>query len=179
MTVPVVDTGEDLPSEVSDDEMSVTFDVEPEIPDVPDVDPLFSSITGKTYKTSRGKKIAESRWTNKHDGSTPAPRTMTSRAMKPRLQSFYETIGAAVGLMSPPDGQVIVDAAPACAEAVTEWADSDPRVRAALERLLTGSAMSKVVMAHAPIAFGIMANHGINPLAGLLNRGASNVSYDG
>lgn len=160
----------------SDDQYAVTFDVEPEFPvdepDPIDVDPLFSSITNKIYKTQRGKKIAESRWLNKQGGAVAAPRKMSSRSMKPRLQSLYETIGAGVGLFSPADGQVIIDAAPACADAVSEWADSDPRVRAALERLLTGSAMSKVVMAHVPIAIGVMANHGVNPLAAFMNRAA-------
>lgn len=166
------------PDAVYDDDSAAPsdFDVVPpiDVPDPVDVDPLFSPVTGKTYNTSRGRKIAESRWTKKHSdsdtSSSPRPRG-SSKSLKPRLTGFYETVGTLVGMVGfQADGQLIVDNAAPCAEAMSEWADSDPRVRAVLDRLLTSGAVSKVFLTHAMLGMGIASNHGVNPLAFLAGR---------
>lgn len=95
------------------------------------------------------------------------PATARQKPLRPRLTKAYETVGTLVGFVSPADGRVILANAESCAEAVAEWAEQDPRVREALERMLSGSAMGKVVIAHLPIALGVAANHGALP-SGLL-----------
>lgn len=162
MTTETLEYVEDTEGEVLDlDPVGI------DIPDAQDIDPLYSELTGKSYKTERGKKMAETRFRNKFgSGSAGVDKpSMTNTQLRKGIQSFYETAATVVGLFSVPDGQVIMDAAPGCSVAMAEWAESDPRVRAALEKLMSGSTMSKVIMAHAPIALGIMANHGVNPLA--------------
>jgi uncharacterized protein YciI len=155
-----------------------TTDVEPdidpriEIPDEPDHDPLFSTLTGKTYKSERGKKIAESRARNKASGHSPAPRASSTK-LKAQITSFYENVATVVGMFSPADGQVIMAHSAPCGEAMAEWAETDPRVRAALERMMTGSAWTKVAFLHGSMGLAIAANHGINPLAGLMGNGQS------
>lgn len=158
-----------------------TPDVDPriDIPDPPDADPLFSSLTGKTYKTPRGKKAGETRFRNKFGAGslTTSKPSLTNAQLRKSLKSFYETAGMIVGaLLGPPDGQAIIDNADGCSVAMAEWAESDPRVRAAMERMMTTSIGMKVVMAHAPIALTIAANHGFNPLERLL--GGRNGQYD-
>lgn len=142
-------------------------DVEPvEMPDPPDVDPLYSELTGKTYKTPRGKKAGETRHRNKF-GLTPATSkpSISNSQLRKGLQSFYETVGTVVGMViHPADGQLWIDNAVPCSQAMTEWAESDPRVRAVLERMMTSSVGMKVAWAHAPIVIGMAANHGFNPM---------------
>lgn len=64
------------------------------------------------------------------------------------------------------DGQVIIAHANNVATALDKVAQGDPRVKDALEKLLTAGAYGGLLTAMLPLALGIMGNHGIIP-AGL------------
>jgi len=92
-----------------------------------------------------------------------APTKPRQAALKPRLEAAYVTAGTLVCFVNAGDGQAIIASAGACAEALDELAKQDPRVRAALDKMLTGGAWSKVLAAHLPIALALVTNHGLLP----------------
>lgn len=124
----------------------------------------------------------------------PAKKRAPRRSQPPlveRIADMYAGIGIILLPMSPNDARLFVTiseealAAAAlgqegpdpfqpsayslrCARALDGWADQSPRVRKVLEQMLTGGAVAEVAVAHAPIIVGLLANHGINPLAFLL-----------
>jgi len=71
------------------------------------------------------------------------------------------------------DGQVLGANAPRLGDAWADLAKNDPKVRKALERMLTGSGWGKVILAHAIVAVGIAGNHGVKiPVPGMAASGA-------
>jgi hypothetical protein len=155
-------------------------------PDAPDVEPA-SATDGRRRPWSAERRakqaLAQQARRDREKGGPaadptgkPKRRSATARApgtaprqkpLKPRLQQAYETLGTVVGLISVPDGEAILAHSESCAAAVTEWAEQDPRVRAALERMLSGSVLGKVVVAHLPIVMAVGMNHGLIPASGL------------
>lgn len=107
-------------------------------------------------------------------GKTSAPR---KASLETRLTGNLVTLGtviAATGGMTSPavtaDGVLICQHAPNVAAALDKIAKDDPRVAAALERMLTVGTWSGLVAAMLPLVLGIAANHGAIPagIAGLL-----------
>lgn len=73
-------------------------------------------------------------------------------------------IGAVTGSeLLDADGVLIVKQGPAIGDALTRVAEQDPKVRAALERVLTVSVYGQLLSAVLPLAVGIAANHGMVP----------------
>lgn len=101
-------------------------------------------------------------------------RKRTSRAKRDLtepLTELYTTLGMGLFLLSPPDGQLLLEHGANCASALNDLAKQNPNVYAALDKLCTGGAMGAVVMAHAPIVIGIMGNHNLVPDIGKLIGG--------
>lgn len=114
----------------------------------------------------------------KPKGAKAAPRRAS---LETRLSGSLVTLGtvvAATGSAVSPavvnDGVLICTHAPNIAAALDKVAKDDPRVAAALERMLTAGVWSGLVAAVLPLAIGIAANHGAIPahLAGLLGAEA-------
>ena len=62
------------------------------------------------------------------------------------------------------DGVLISANAEACADAWIAWGKAEPRVMRALQ-IMFGSPIGMVVLAHSPIAIGIMRHHGLSPMS--------------
>lgn len=69
------------------------------------------------------------------------------------------------------DGVVVIQHSANLAAAINKAADQDPRVKAALEKMLTAGVWSGVAMAVVPVALAIAGNHGAIPpqLAAMLS----------
>lgn len=98
---------------------------------------------------------------------TTAPR---KSSLETRLTGSLVTLGtvvAATGAMVSPavtaDGVLITQHAAHVAAALDKVAQNDPRVKAALEKMLTAGTWSGLVAAVLPLAVGIAANHGAIP----------------
>lgn len=101
--------------------------------------------------------------------------------LETRLCGSLTTIGtlvAAAGSVSSPavgaDGVAIITHAPDIAAALDKVAKDDPRVAAALERMLTAGVWSGLVAAMLPLVLAIASNHGAIPphIAAFLGAGA-------
>lgn len=93
----------------------------------------------------------------------PASRKPAGRppALETQLTEFFVTVGTLVSMVNEADGLVIGANAQALGHAWAELAREDKRVKAALDKMLTGSAWGGVVMATGTVAMGIAANHGV------------------
>lgn len=113
--------------------------------------------------------------------SAPAFVYRPGALVKP-LVAFYETIGGIVILGDQVCGTAIVESAQSCAESLDELARTNPAVRKALIRLVSTSAATKVIVAHAPIIMVILAHHFPNALVYVSNifaQKAQNADSDG
>jgi hypothetical protein len=92
------------------------------------------------------------------------PKKPVSRAKKgaftEHLMGMYGMAGMAVFMRDQHCGQVILDNAEQCAEALDELAYQNESVRRVLDALVTTSAFGAVVMAHAPIIIAMAGHHG-------------------
>jgi hypothetical protein len=79
------------------------------------------------------------------------------------LGTIVAGVGSAVSPAVTADGVLIVQSAPDIAAALDRIAKDDPRVAAALERMLTAGVWSGLITALVPLAVGIAANHGVLP----------------
>lgn len=116
-------------------------------------------------------------------GPDAKPKTTTPRkaSLENRLTGALVSMGgmvmagAAVAGSAPlqADGLVIIEHSANMAAAINKVADQDPRVKAALEKMLTAGVWSGVAVAALPVALGIAGNHGLVPpgLAAMLLGG--------
>lgn len=82
----------------------------------------------------------------------PAPTSKKrNTALKSQLEGIYGMAGAVLFPIDPQTATVILSQAPQCAEALDDLARKDPKVKAALESLLSTSAWGAVIAAHLPI----------------------------
>jgi hypothetical protein len=81
----------------------------------------------------------------------PEPKDRRQSKISRELENLYTTVGTMVYMVQPRVGHTIVTEANKCAESLDELARTNPRVRRALESVLTTSAWSGVIVAHMPI----------------------------
>lgn len=123
-----------------------------------------------TTRAGRAAAAAE----RKAKGKEKAPSSSTPRPRKAdlenRLTTSLVTLGTgltAAGAMTSPaiaaDGILVIRQAPDVSKALSDLAKNDPRVAAALERMLTVGTYGALVAAVAPLMIGIAANHGVIP----------------
>lgn len=122
---------------------SVSADSKPRVTDVPLID--------LQPKPGEGKE------------ESPKATYRPGMLVKP-LTGFYETIGGLVILGDQMCGQAIIDSAEEAAKSLDELARTNPRVRRVLMRIIEGSAITKVVVAHLPILMVVLAHHFPNAL---------------
>jgi hypothetical protein len=73
-------------------------------------------------------------------------------ALVSQLEASYTMLGTGVFMLDPQIGNTIITQATPCAEALDELAQKNPKVKAALNNMLTAGAWSAVITAHLPIA---------------------------
>ncbi len=88
----------------------------------------------------------------------PAPAMPRGGLAKP-LTDIYVSLGMVMMPFDPSCAKIIIEQAPACAEALDEMAKQNPAVRRILISLVTTSAWGKVIMAHAPILMAVAMHH--------------------
>lgn len=79
--------------------------------------------------------------------------------LEKNLTDTYQTVGMFVGMVDRYCGQTIMDESETMAASMVEWAEEDPKVKAALLRMTTASAFGKVLAAHAPVLMAIGSHH--------------------
>ncbi len=89
----------------------------------------------------------------------PAPRAKKGAFVEP-LTQMYGFAGVALMMRDPHCGQVVLENAERCAEALDELAYQNESVRRVLDALTTTSAFGMVLMAHAPIIAAVASHHG-------------------
>lgn len=99
------------------------------------------------------------------------PKKPVSRAKKGAfVDPLVQLYGVAALTLMPIDqhcANVILENAESCAEAVDELAYQNESVRRVLDKLVTGSAIGAVMMAHLPIIVAVASHHGAGKLPGL------------
>lgn len=140
-----------------------------ELPPAPDVAP---DTKPKRPTTRAGRRAASARAKAKKadkppTSSKPTPRRAT---LETRLTQSLVSVGTmvtATGAMTSPavqaDGLLIIRQAPDIAAALDKVAKDDPRVAAALEKMLTVGVWGGLTAAVLPLVVGIAANHGAIP----------------
>lgn len=139
-----------------------------------DTPPSKSKSKRPTTRAGRAAAAAERKAAGKGGKADKAPSSTTPRPRKAdletRLTTSLVTLGtglAAAGSMTSPavtaDGILVIRQAPDVSKALNDLARQDPRVAAALERMLTVGTYGALVAAVAPLMIGIAANHGVIP----------------
>lgn len=88
------------------------------------------------------------------------------------MTRLYKRTGKIIKAMDKPIGIAVIESAEDCGEAWDELARTNPRVRRALMKLISGGAWGALIMAHAPIFLAILMKDGIRkhiPFMKLLN----------
>ena len=125
----------------------------------PDQDDFTCQHFGCTFvgKNSRGLKRHV---TMAHGERTDAaPKSSRQPKLEKSLYEFYVLVGTTITLINQDDGRLIIENAENCARAMDKLAAENPAVRKALTKLMTGSAVGGVIIAHAPIIMGLAVNH--------------------
>lgn len=153
------------------DPFTPPLDGMPEPPPEPTPDSKPNTRKRPTTRAERAAVAQANRAKKPKADSAPKGKPTPRRAsLETRLQGSLATIGTAVmvsGSMTSEaitkDGLLIVQNAPNIAAALDKVAKDDPRVAAALERMLTVGTWSGLIAAVLPVAVGIAANHGAIP----------------
>lgn len=144
----------------------------PPVPPPPDTKPKRPT-TRAGRRAAAAAKAAQGK-TDKAPKSKPAPR---KASLETRLTGSLVSLGTmvtAAGAMTSPalqlDGVAVIQHAPDIAAALDKVAQNDPRVKEALERMLTAGTWSGLIAAMLPLVLTIAANHGAIPesIAGML-----------
>lgn len=150
----------------------------PTIP-LPDTPPQDSKPNRPT--TRAGRKAAAAARRANASGKDSAPKATKTTPRKATLESRLASAlvsmggvvmaGAAVAGSQPlqADGLVLIEHSANMAAAINKVADQDPRVKAALEKMLTAGVWSGVMAAMLPVLLAVAGNHGLVPpqLAGI------------
>jgi hypothetical protein len=83
-------------------------------------------------------------------------------AVKTNIVTSYATVGMMLGGPQSPDGVLFIASAENIADAWIAWGKTDPRYMRVVT-ILWGGPFMTLIIAHTPLAAGIMANHNIQP----------------
>lgn len=145
----------------------------PPMVDVPDMPP--AQDTKPSRPTTRAGRAAARKAAAARTGQDAKPKATKPMPRKGALDKRLTTALVSVGGMvaglsmvtgSEPlkaDGLVIIENSANMAEAINRLADEDPRIKAALERMLSAGAWSGVLAATLPVVLAIAGNHGMVP----------------
>jgi hypothetical protein len=79
------------------------------------------------------------------------PKAKRKTAIRTQLEGMYATAGMMLLPFDPQTAMVIAEQGPACAQALDDLAQKNPKFKESLESMLATSAWSAVIMAHLPI----------------------------
>lgn len=131
-------------------DLGINFDVSA----ISDVPPIVPPKPEKRRWWQSKKKAEEP------EASKPKKKSNPKREPKGGLQPAIEKlyVGVAIGLMPirPAVARAIMDNAEECAEALTEYANTNPAFKRFLINFVSTSDLGKVIIAHAPIMFAVM-----------------------
>lgn len=145
----------------------------PPLPPPPDAKPKRPT-TRAGRRAAAAAKAAQGKTDKAPKAAKPTPR---KASLETRLTGSLVSLGTmvtAAGAMTMPalqlDGVALIQHAPAIAQALDKVAQNDPRVKEALERMLTAGTWSGLIAALLPLVLTIAANHGAIPpaIAGML-----------
>lgn len=112
-------------------------------------------------RPSEARAKAEREAKPKNSSAAPAPgtpgRPSNHSKLAAALERQYVMAGAIARMFAPLTGEAMIENATSCAESLADWADSNPKVRAVLERTMQGGAVAGVLAAHLPIALAVYA----------------------
>lgn len=89
----------------------------------------------------------------------PKPPKVRNTNLRKDLQDTYTTVAMMVYPFDPMVGTVIADSAEKCANSWDELARNNPRVKRALESLMTTSTAASVFAAHMPIVVAVATKY--------------------
>lgn len=149
--------------------------------DIPEPRPAPDSVPASRPRLPRRRRNTPGADKTPKPPTTPKARPATRRSKAPKIGESMAGLYAMAGMglsaipSKPaklnPDvsameslGQVIVANSAACGAAWEKAAEEDPRIAAALERVLVASAFSQLFAAHLPILLVASVNAGVVPL---------------
>ncbi len=104
----------------------------------------------------------------KNKGGRPRGSGSASTGGRPRnmdrlteqLAGQYVFVGMFLRMASPNAGNAMIVQADECAKSLAAWAETNPKVRKALEKMVNGAGAASVIAAHAPIVFAVVQDLG-------------------
>jgi hypothetical protein len=139
----------------------------PPAPPKPDNKPSRPTTRAGRRAAAEARKAAGQAKPEKAPKAKSVPR---KASLETRITGSLVSLGtmvAAAGSMTSPavqlDGVALIQNAPSIGAALDKVAKDDPRVAAALERMLTAGVWSGLVAAMLPLVLAIAANHGAIP----------------
>lgn len=114
----------------------------------PDPKPATADTPAPTPKRGRPPKTTD----EKSAGGRPSNRDRLTK----QLAEQYTMLGTLLSLVAPNVGRTIIVQADSCAESLSAWAETNPKVRKAIERTVNGAGAIGVLAAHAPIALAVV-----------------------
>lgn len=127
--------------------------------DTPPKDLAFPAPLGSAGKAPPPPKTDTA--PKRSPGRPPAAARLTT--LQRGLEANFTAIGMAVFAFNQFDGEAILNGSEDLAKALVNLADRNPKVRAALERMLTGASYTELLLAAGAIALPIAGNHGMIP----------------
>jgi hypothetical protein len=115
----------------------------------------------KDRKPLRPLKADERRASETRARAPKTPASGRRRPLKTRTEEFIGSIALGVSVFDFQDGAIIMESAEEMAEAWSNLADQNPRVKATMERVLTGGAWGGVIMTHGSVIVRIAQNHAL------------------
>jgi hypothetical protein len=119
----------------------------------------YSGVGRKPTVCKRGEGCKESEPKMRARGSVAAD----VEKIREGFIEIYTVVGAGVSFVDQFDGMVIGTNAVRLADSWAKLAETDPKVRKALMRMMTGTSWGAVIVAHAMVAVPIMQHHNMIP----------------
>jgi hypothetical protein len=134
----------------------------------PDSKPRRPTTRAGRAAAREARKAAAASNDSKPKTTKTAPRKATlENRLAASLSSLGTAVlagGAATGSQAlQADGLVVIQSSADMAAAINKVADNDPRVKAALEKMLTAGVWGGLVATMVPVALAIAGNHGLIP----------------
>jgi hypothetical protein len=111
--------------------------------------PFAEDVAPKTAKRGRAASV-------KAEPQTPAYR---AGVIAKGFENIYATVGMTVFAFDQHCGQTIIENSEKMAASLDVLAKNNPAVRRVLSKMLTTSAWSEVIIAHAPLVMAIAGHH--------------------
>ncbi len=118
-----------------------------------------SDFAAKAREYTTGKRAQKAAKPVKPSGPVPTMPRATNALIRP-LEEFYTTVGTFMLPFDQPCGTAVINSAHQCAVSIDNLARENPKVRAAILRMVETSVWGAVIAAHAGIIMTIAQHHG-------------------